>query len=106
MVQGEFHRRPLLPAGERIATDPYRYAAGGLGVDSQVVEIDVFTMERGAGLFPNLSHGGNVFADHRIAIGIGEKGYSDGFVFAFVRNVRYADAKNESTAIERVHRGG
>src|SRR5262249_6497301 len=105
MVQGEFHRRSLFVAGERIATDPYGYAAGGLGVDSQVVEIDVFTMERGAGLFPNLSHGGDVFADHRIAIGIGEKGYADGFVFSFVRNVRYADAKDESPTRERVHRG-
>src|ERR687891_387800 len=105
MVEGEFHRRPFLPASEGIATDPYGYAASGLGIDNQVLEVDVLTMERGAGLFPNLSHGGDVFADHGIAIGIGEKRYSDGFIFFFVRNVRYADAKDESTAGERVHRG-
>src|SRR5215468_8247995 len=105
MIESKFHRRPFLAACERIATDPYRYAAGGLGEDSQVVEIDVFTMKRGAGLFPNFSHGGDVFADHRIALGIGKKGYADGFVFDFVRNIRYTDAKDESTASERVHRG-
>src|SRR5215510_12225847 len=105
MVDSEFHRRPLFAAGERIATDPYGYAAGGLGVDDQVVEVDVFTMKRGAGLFPNLSHGGNVFADHGIAIGIRKKGYSDGFTFSLIRNVRYANAKDESTAGKRVHRG-
>ena len=62
MVEGEFHRRPFFPAGEGIATDPYGYAAGGLGVDNQVVEVDVLPMERGAGLFPNVSHGSDVFA--------------------------------------------
>src|SRR5215475_8582068 len=105
VIDSEFHRRPFLAAGERIATDPYRYAAGGLGVDNQVVEIDVFTMERGDWFLPNLSQSGDVFADHRIAIGIGEKGYADGFVFSLVRNIRYADAKDESTASECVHRG-
>src|SRR5262249_7471993 len=103
MVEGEFHRRPLFAAGERIATDPYGYAAGGLRGDDQVVEVDVFTMKRGAGLFPNLSHGGDVFADHRIAIGIRKEGYSDGFIFSLIRNIRYANAKDESTAGECVH---
>src|ERR671922_1303214 len=105
MVESEFHRRPFFAAGEGIATDPYGYAAGGLGVDNQVVEVDVLPMERGAGLFPNLSHGSDVFADHGIAIGVGEKRSTDRFVFCFVRNVRYADAKDKSTAGERVHRG-
>src|ERR671922_218088 len=105
MFQGEFHRRPFSTAREGIATDPYGYAPGGLGVDNQVVEVDVLPMERGAGLFPNLSHGGDVFADHGIAIGIREKRCSDRFVLFFVRNVRYADAKDESTAGERVHCG-
>src|SRR5215470_508421 len=100
-----FHRRPFLAAGERIATDPYGYATSGLGIDNQVVEVDVFTMKRGAGLFPNLSHGADVFADHGIAISVGKKGYSNGFIFSLVRNVRYADPKDESTAGERVHRG-
>src|SRR5262245_13233936 len=62
-------------------------------------------MERGDWFLPNLSQSGDVFADHRIAIGIGEKGYADGFVFSLVRNIRYADAKDESTASECVHRG-
>src|SRR5262245_60003401 len=62
-------------------------------------------MERGDWFFPNLSRGGDVFADHRIAIGIGEKRYADGFVFSLVRNIRYADAKDESPARERVDRG-
>src|SRR5262252_8406641 len=100
-----FHRRPFLAAGERIATDPYGYATSGLGIDNQVVEVDVFTVKRGARLFPNLSHGADVFADHGIAISVGKKGYSDGFIFSLVRNVRYADPKDESTARERVHRG-
>src|SRR5262245_62308941 len=104
MIESKFHRRPFLAACERIATDPYRYAAGGLGVDSQVVEIDVFTMKRGAGLFPNFSHGGDVFADHRIAIGSGKEGDADGFVFDFVGNIPYTDAKDESTASERLQR--
>ena len=104
MVEGEFHRRPFFPAGEGIATDPYGYAAGGLGVDNQVVEVDVLPMERGAGLFPNVSHSSDVFANHGIAIGIGEKRYSDGFVLFIVRHDRYADPKDESTAGERVHR--
>src|SRR5215813_11752162 len=105
MVEGEFHRRPFLSTGERVATDPYRDAAGRLGVDNQIVEVDVLAMERGAGLFPYLPHRADVFADHGVPIGVRKKGHSDGLVFFFVRNVRYPDAKNEATARECVHRG-
>src|ERR1700746_1880864 len=102
MVEGEFHRRPFLSASERIATDPYRDAAGRLGVDNQIVEIDVLAMERGTGFFPNLPPRADVFADHGVPIGVRKKGHSDGLVFFFVRNVRYPDAKNEATARECV----